>query len=299
MRSILLILLLVSTHAYGSRSAGAVIIDGVDQYCNSFTPTVSSLNTIYTCVGSQPAGGPTNCSATVNGAATVNFSAAGGTANLHVACDQTTGITYNWRRNGSSGFSFLANFSDVLPSNATPSNVNYTYQVTPCIGANCVTVPASPLTATVAATGSFSGSCPGFANTYVVTMPWLSSTRQIQPMGPNDIIVVQFTTGSTTISTNLPKINMVEYGSPPSSRFGTLSPTPCDFSQQPAFSANVGPSNSMSIYFAVGPTPGVFQGYYALLQTNTTYYFNVKNVLPSSCQNQGVCQMSIDLLGTR
>jgi hypothetical protein len=285
----------LSGNALAARPAGNVMIQGVDAQCTSFGVATSGSTTTYTCVGGPPpSGAPTNCVATVNGGATVNFAHTGGTAMLSVVCDQTSGVSYNWARNGTPGLSSVASFSDVLPSNATGSNITYSYRVTACIGAACVTVPPGSLTAVVAASGSFSGSCPGFDNTYVLEMSWASPTRLYAlAMGPNDIVLVHFTVGSgNSPNNNLPKIGGAEYGSTPTARYAVLSATPCDFTAQtwPGASAS---GYSVTVPFAVGT--GSNFGYYPILTNSTQYYFNVKNLQGAGCASSGNCAMFFDL----
>lgn len=288
-------LLAVIQNVDASRSI-PVRIDGTDTYCTSYVVTVDSGTAVYTCSGAPPpAGAPTNCTARVNSSTVANFPSSGGTANLTVACDQTSGILYNWSRNGTFGASTLASWADVLPSNGGGSAVNYTYQVRACNGAACVTVPSSALTATVSAAGGFSGSCPGFTNTVIVTMNWASPTRQYATLGANDMAIVQFTTGNVSTTTSLVRIAGAEYNSSPSSRIATLSTTQCDFSTQSAPGANM-IGNSITASFAIGTGTGY--GYYPVLSTNTTYYLNVKNSPNSTCATttSGVCNMFFDLL---
>jgi hypothetical protein len=275
-----------------------ISISGTDQYCNSYTPTVVGSGTVLTCVpGGVTPGAPTNCVATVNSATNVTFAAAGGTVNLSVACTETSGVTYNWARNGTFGYNTARQWSEVLPANASPSTpVTYTYQVRPCIGANCVTVPVSALVATVAPTGGFSGSCPGFTNTYVLDINWASPTRQYAlSMGPNDMVLVRTTTGNISSTTSLPRIAGAEYNSPPSNRIATLSTTPCDFTQQAAPGANM-QGNSITAIFALGSGSGY--GFYPVIGLNTVLYLSVKNSPNSTCAGQtpANCGMFFDLL---
>lgn len=288
----------VST-ANAGRPGGQVVIDGVDSVCSGFTPSTSGGSSVYTCIpsGVSP-GAPTNCVATVNGGSTVNFASTGGSASLAVTCTQTTGVSYNWRRNGTTGVSTLASWSDTLAANATGSAINYSYQVNACIGANCVLVPTAALVATVAATGSFSGTCPGFDNTIVLAMNWGSPVRLYTGhMGANDIVLVTFTTGNTSTTNSLGRVAGAEYNSPPSGRIATLSANPCDFTTQAAPGANM-QGNSITASFAI--TPGSGFGYYPVLSKNHLYYLNIKNSPNSTCVNAAVpeCGMFFDLLNS-
>lgn len=296
MKKLVFLCLLVACNAWGSRSGGGVVIDGVDLYCQAFSASISSGNSVYTCVPASTApGAPTSCLATINSVSNVTLSSAGGAVSLAVVCAQTSGVTYNWKRNSTTGVSTARTWTDTLPSNSGGTNTTYSYNVSACINSACVTVPASPLVATVTASGSFSGSCPGFDNTIILTANWASPTRLYTGhMGANDIAIVQFTTGSGSSSSSLPFIAGAEYNSPPSSRLGTLSASPCDFTTQTAAGANIGPSTSITARFAVGSGTGY--GYYPVLNTSTTYYLNVKNVANSTCASSGECGMFFDLV---
>lgn len=295
-RLVLVGLVFLAIPCYASRITGSVVIVGVDQQCTSFTPSVSGGDTLYTCNGAPvPPGAPTNCQPTVNGGSVINFPSAGGVAHLSVACTQTSGVLYNWSRNGLFGANTNAAWNDTLPMNGGGSAVNYTYQVRACIGSACVTVPSSPLVATVAAAGGFTGSCPGFATTNLVTMNWASPSR-LAPitMGANDIVIVQFTTGNVSTTTSLETLSGAEWSSPPSSRIATLSSTPCDFSAQTAPGANIGPSNSITAKFGLGTGTGF--SYYPVLNLNSTFYLNIKNAPSPTCASGGICDLFMDLL---
>lgn len=295
MRFILLSLLFFAFPAHASVSV-PFRIDGTDSLCTGYTPSVSGGTSVLTCNQAPPTpGAPTNCVATVNGTTAANFTSAGGTASLSVTCDQTA-ITYNWSRNSIFGANTNRQWSDVLPSNGGGTPVNYLYQVRACNGSSCVTVPTSALTATVAASGSFSGSCPGFDTTIILTLNWASPVRVFTGhMGPNDMVLVQFTTGNVPTTTSLVTVSGAEWNSPPSSRVATLTTTPCNFSTQSPPGANIGPSTSVTSKFAI--TPGTGYSYYPILNTNTTYYLNVKNVVSPTCAaGVGECGMFFDLL---
>jgi hypothetical protein len=105
--------------------------------------------------------------------------------------------------------------------------------------------------------------------------------------------VVKFTTGNVSSNTNLPNLTAVEYQSSPSSRIATLSALPCDWSTQSAPGANLH-NNTINAVFAVGSGSGF--GFYPVLNTNTTYYLNIKNDPGSSCvATSGPCDMAVNL----
>jgi len=172
----------------------------------------------------------------------------------------------------------------VTPPTCTPPQVLQ--------GGVCVT--PSP-----AVEGPWNGTCPGFNRTLVLTMnfanPQRLFTQSYGGFGGNDIIVVTFTTGSTsTPNNNLSRIAAAEYGTGPTTREAVLSPRPCDFSAQPFGGASVS-GTSVTVPFAVGA--GENYGFYPKLLTNTTYYYNIKNTAGSGCSLVS-CDMAVDLMNT-
>jgi len=116
--------------------------------------------------------------------------------------------------------------------------------------------------------------------------------------GPNDAVIVQFTTGSFTTSTvtGLGVISGVEFAGPTSARGGALSASPCDFTvglpkyqlggkgapkvcATTVFSGVTGPSVSFSVGAAQTDLT-LASSCQPLLQTNTTYYWNLTNFSP-------------------
>lgn len=246
-------------------------------------------------------GAPTGCVAKVNnGTSNIVLSSAGGTANFSVTCSTPASPTYNWSRNGTFGQSTAASFTASFGANNSSTNDQlYNYQVRVCNGAPCVTVPTTPLTVVVSKTsGGFNGSCPGFDATHIIPIPWGAPQRKFTAnfggFGPNDAIVVKFTTGNTSTTGSLPRMTAAEYNSSPSSRTAVLSATPCDFSTQSTPGAtNIG--NSITATFALGTGTGY--GYYPVLSLNTEYYLNMKNNPGATCLSQPSCDMFIELLG--
>jgi hypothetical protein len=281
---------------------------GVDTVCDSFTLSTDSAGIVLTCVppGTTAPGAPTGCIASVNGSSSVALPTSGGSASLSVTCaSPSSGLTYNWSRNGSLGASTAASWTDTSATNpslgANSSTVDKisSYQVQVCNGGACVTVPQSPLTATVPAAGAggWNGTCPGFNNTRVLTLNWAAPSRlytaNLGLFTANDALVVKFTTGNNPTTTSLPRIAAAEYQSSPSTRHAVLSSTPCDFNPQAAAGASV-VGSSITMIFAIEPGSGF--GYYPVLQPNTTYYVNIKNVENASCAISNACDMFVDLV---
>jgi hypothetical protein len=131
-----------------------------------------------------------------------------------------------------------------------------------------------------------------------LNMNWANPARMytssVSGFGPNDIVVVAFTTGSVASPNNsLPRLVAAEYQSPPSTRIANLSATPCDFGAQLTQGATTS-GTTVTVPFTVANSNNY--GYYPILNTNTTYYLNIKNAPSSSCTSSGGdCDMAIDL----
>lgn len=139
--------------------------------------------------------------------------------------------------------------------------------------------------------------CPGFTKTIVMAMDWANPTRlytsQNGNFGPNDALVVTFTTGNGTSAQNsLPRIVVAEYQSSPSTRIAVLSATPCDWSAQDTQGATTS-GTTVTIPFTVNNSFNY--AYYPILKLNTTYYLNLKNAPSSSCTASGACDVAVDL----
>ena len=139
--------------------------------------------------------------------------------------------------------------------------------------------------------------CAGFTKTLNLTMDWNAParlyTKDFGGMGPNDAVVVAFTTGSITSPSNsLPRIVAAEWQSGPSTRIATLSPKPCDWTAQ-AWAGGSTSGATVTIPFTVGNTYNY--GYYMIVPLMTTYYYNIKNDASPGCASNGVCDMAVDL----
>ncbi len=310
------IALLTTQPSFANKQASLppIQVVGVDAVCDSFTTSTdpSSGSTILTCVApSNSPGVPTGCNATVNSSQSVTLSSSGGSVNLAVnGCSTTSSsaITYNWSRNGLSNASTSQSWTDVLPQNtSTTASNTYSYQVQACAGSACATFPGSPLQAIVPSAASttpppsgsgFTGSCSGFSNTRVLVENWANPVRlktaDYGGFGPNDIIVVQITTGSATSGSNLLRISGAEWQDAPYNRIAALSDMACDFtgnSLAQYWGTTSTNSTSVTVPFTVN-NPNNF-GFYPILNTNKTYYLNIKMAPNSGCTS--TCNMFIDL----
>ena len=271
-------------------------IIGTDSVCQSFTPSTNGTDSILTCVPQTSPGAPTGCVAAVNSSTSLTLASAGGTANFVTSCaSPTSGISYNWSKNSVFGASTATSWQDTLPANTSPTvNANYYYVARACTSAACVSSPLSPLVVTVLATGGsppFSGTCPGYTNTYVLPLSWSSPTRLfVSSFTQTDIVVLSFTTGNIQSTNSLPHTTVVEYGGPPTQRMAVLSATPCDLGAQPAPGA-VSVGNTNTNLFAISPGSGF--GFYSVVPKNTLMYVNIVNS-PGACAAN--CPLSADLL---
>lgn len=228
---------------------------------------------------------PTGCSATINNGSTASLASSGGLVSLAVSCPtpQSGSLSYTWSKNGTADATKTATaWSETLPANtSTTTSVTTSYQVQVCNGTACTMVPATPLTAVEAAATPVAtpSACSGYANTINTTVDANNAgARTFPTFGPKDVLVIRINTGSQTTAQALPagtfsEIAIAEYGSGTSGRIVNLSTTPCDFGTV----SSRAPPVRVNYSYAVGPgtTSAV------VLNTNSTYYLNVKNV--STC----------------
>lgn len=294
-------LFIFSSSAFAARNFSGQVL-GTDAVCTDFVVTSEAGVATLTCVpgGSPPGGAPQGCVATVNSSTSATLSSAGGSVTLAASCtNPSSGLSFNWSRNGAFGANATSSWSDSLPANTNQTvDQVYRYQSRICTGANCTTVPASPLAATVthASGGGGPSTCGGFTDTINLEFNWNAPGRiYASGMSPTTAVVVKFTTGNfDSANNNLPRISAAEWGTPPSARFAVLSATPCDFSNVQTWQGAVTAGNSVQVPFAVGS--GNNWNFYPILAKNTTYYFNLKNLSPTeSCSAQGFCGMFIEL----
>ena len=231
---------------------------------------------------STPPAKPTGCSITPS---TTALPAGGGNVNLTAQCTGG-GAVANWNWSGATYTTTSGNTASATIS----ANTTFTVGAQNAGGTTNASVMVN-----VGVGGPISCDPPS-GKTLVIDMPWANPTRMYTSgaggFGPNDIVVVRFTTGSTANpSNNLPAFTAVEFQSGTSNRIAALSATPCDFSGTGQAGSTV-QGSSVLLPFAVGNNNA---GYYAKLKQNTTYYMNIKNGSSPSCASTGNCDMSIDL----
>ena len=115
----------------------------------------------------------------------------------------------------------------------------------------------------------------------VMQMDWASPTRlytaSVGGFALNEVIAVEFTTGTVPTGGSLPRFSAAEYADQPLTRFAAISDKPCDFTPAANYLTS-GPSNSVTVTFAIQPGASVF---YGALKQATKYYFNIRNELAS------------------
>ncbi len=143
--------------------------------------------------------------------------------------------------------------------------------------------------------GSWGGTCAGFATTIVLVENWANPQRMFSgPFGENDIMVVQFTTGSQqSLPNTLIRLAAAEYQGPPTLRTAALSDKPCDLGGLPFAGAFITNQTTVTFNFTIDVSFPPFPGFYPVLKRNTTYYMNLRNV-PGQCS--GDCSMAVDLV---
>ncbi len=268
--------------------------------CNS--PSISgpdgSGNFTLSC-GAGGGGGSISCSIGASPSAPTVSQNVTLTAN----CSGATGtITYSWSGGGSGGCpaaSSNTNQAALTAPGVAVSNCNYSVQANDS-GTNTSSSPAKAISWTSGGGGGGGGgggaidcAMPNGGRTIVINASFASAsyfTANFGSMGPNDAVVLKFTTPASDASTRKGSIAGAEYNSVPSQRYGALSASPCDFAGSFApLGIFGGGSTNATASFAFVQKSGV-----PLLNTGTTYYFNIANAPGANCNSTGNCDMIIN-----
>jgi hypothetical protein len=260
----------------------------------------SSGNVTYTVKGSNANGaGPVSPDFVVNWSNTVvapggcsisggGTVTAGASVTLQMTCTSGTGLSYAW----TGGFAQGATTATVTGT----VNSSTSFSATASNSGGSITKNAS---VTVGGGGGGGGNitCTNVSGaTHVINATWGTSlyyTADAGGFGPNDIVVVKFTTSAISSSTSKGYAQAVEYSDPPSGRTAALSDTPCSLVGLPL----VGGGTS-----AFGPNDNAPWAHFSLvasklgasiLQPSTTYYLNIVNSANSTCRSTGSCNMLI------
>ncbi|MEO8675668.1 MAG: hypothetical protein ABI569_08815 [Casimicrobiaceae bacterium] len=221
------------------------------------------------------------------------MTSAGGTIALNANCVPSAGITYTWTRTapsaGAPTNSTTATPSDTMANNPGSSAVNYTWQVVACTsGTTCDT---KTISASVPGTGGLS--CPGFAKTIVVDIPWNTAspaqflTQNFGDMTANTAVVIRL--NPAPVGTVFPvsgHINGSEFGDPATNRNAVVSMSSCDWTNSIGNNFAYRQVGTISFNWDLGVaathalSPGILT-----MAAGTTYYINVKNTDASGTVN--------------
>ena len=303
-------LIVLAVPASSPSQAASINITVNGAACSSFSWN-STTNTLdcSTSTGSTP---PTGCS----------FAGAPGTAqaapysyNLTASCTSNDVTSWQWSGGSTATTAqIVGSISATTVFNVKATNSSggtWNGGVTISIGGAPPPPPpggGSPDTSACTALG---------LNPKVVVAAWASNTTlytgNAGNFGPNDALIVQFTTGSIASplsgtkgggSVSIGHISSAEYQGPTTPRAGSLSASPCDFTVglpmgdgcgTTMFSGDTAPSKGFTV--TTPPSSGACA---AILQPNTTYYWNLTNFVPApptgtqQC-GQSTCNMIITL----
>ena len=296
--------------------AASITISG----CDSIATPVSDGNGGFTltCTSTAPSGAPSSCALT---ASPTSLSAAGSVALAMNCTGGNPATSYTWTSNTS-----VTNFSTATTTGSQNPGITTSTTFTAYAGNASGNGPTKSVIVSVGGGGGGGGggsidttACTALGlNAKVVVANWSSNTivytapSPVNGFGPNDALIVQFTTSSVTTSTSKGNISGVEYNGPTTMRAGALSASPCDFTVgMPKYKLKSGVvtqcattvvsgATSPSIGFSLAAQPQSSLDCFAVLQPNTTYYLNLTNFAPppptgtEQC-SQSVCNMQITL----
>jgi len=249
-----------------------------DNSCASFSSSSDGNGSLtITCGGGlQPP--PINCTLT---ASPTTVPATGGVITLTASnCGIVSGYTKNSQATGQTSTSW----QDTIGPTQSATDVPFNYVVAGT--GSPASASATVIQKGTAAGGPVGGtatSCPGFSNTWPLSLAWgaIGSGNVASLMtkfNGNDIIVASFTTPAVTSAGQIGTIQAAEYSSIAINRTASLSLTPCSFDNNLASSGfgahkTLVSGNTVSISYVIGGS----SKYYPVLQPGTTYFFNIKN----------------------
>ena len=311
-----------------SPSAQTITLSGFG--CSGTVAWNSSSNTL-TC---QTSGGTFGCSI----AASVSSPTVSSAETLTANCSNNAGIiSYAWSLRTGSTAGCPTTTSTTNQAILSAPNGTTALACTYDLSANDTATTVTPSKALSYSTGGGGGGGGGGGpvdtsacvalglNAKVIVANWNGAqidtfTSNSTSFGPNDALIIQFTTGSFTTSTltGLGSLSGVEFGGPTTQRSGALSTSACDFTggmpmykwstkqaataqcATTAFSNNAGPGIGFSVATLTDLASQKSLVCQTLLQANTTYYWNLTNFSPppptgtQQC-NQSACNMRITL----
>jgi hypothetical protein len=307
------------TVASSQSGAGGGCAGGSGQTCTdhgspSEYPT-SGTSVAYTVTGTGPLGtsapatqtvtwsttapaAPSGCS--ISGAPS-SAQAAGFQATLTMNCTAGGAPTsYAWTGTGAAG---------MTTQTVGPITVNATTNFTATASNATGTSAVAAATVTITGGGGGGGSvvCAGFPTTLSENIAYDGpggvgatslTTYNTGGFAATGALVVQFTTPAVTTAPTrgIGSISLVEFSGPPTTRTGSISTTPCDFTTGITGQAGVSSAfvdSEPKVYFSLG----IERSGYLQLQPSTTYYFNVENIYNGAptCTATSTCDVKVTL----
>jgi len=236
----------------------------------------------------QASNPPTGCSLTLNPS---SLPAGGGAVTLSASCSGGGAPTsYSWSGGSVTGITTTA-------SQSTNVTATTTFSVTPSNSAG----PGNTAQATVTVAGGGgggggTGSCANYQNVIFLDVPWggVADTRSSgSNFLPNGVLVARFTipAGWANNPGSVGKVQVAEYGDPPTYRQASLSTMACDFrgvvtGQYDQYFRDLTGQQPYPLQWAFGNTAvaeftvtgnALFR---PQLQPGGTYYYNVRNWNP-------------------
>ena len=214
---------------------------------------------------------------------------------LTANCSNNVGsISYTWTAAGANAVGCpsigTGASQEILPVPTGTSPINCTYNLSATDTTPTTALANKTLSYTTGGGGGGGGggnidtsACTALGLTArVVTVAWGDNTVVRPPtFGPNDALIVQFTTSSVTTSNSKGNISAVEFNGPWALRAGALSDRPCDFT----VGLPIAQSTSFTWFNGQNPSFGFSVANpvrrAATLLPNTTYYLNITNIVPA------------------
>ena len=228
---------------------------------------------------------------------------AGTSLPLTVVCDNgptTNAATFTWSAvpTSGTGTATFAQTTSTTGSNSVTFSAAGSWTLTADVAAaNANGTGSASALLTVDPPGATAPPCVGFDNTRTLSVAWPAvpagtvnayTANGASNMGPNDAVVVEFTTPAVLGNNRIARMSWIEYGRDLNPRRKlVLSQNRCDFTTgMGSGSIKVGIGGSM--IFSAGTNT---YGYPALLVPNKKYYINIKN--DGAC-NASHCDLQVE-----
>ncbi len=213
------------------------------------------------------------------------------------ATGANSGVTYAWKRNGST-ISGANGASYQLTTSDTSAAGSSTYQVT--VANNAPSTQSASSTVTVTASQSGTDYCPTIPvrDTFSASSAYtrFKSTDYVTNFlaGENFVIKLDVTAGDSTAFTQNALMNFSDLGSTRGGRYVTISQNKCDFTSTAKwvsgyFLGSPIAQNSASKQISLNNPSGTAP----IALTTGTWYINIKNVI-GSCPSNTSCHVVLD-----